>query len=141
MKKKSTMSDEVEMAAEIAGIAHNGQFRSDGVTPYINHPIDVARRLVGSDSAVIATALLHDVVEDTDWTIGDLMDAGFSLRVIQAVATLTKTDDDYDLYLDRVKANPIAKAVKIADMIANLQDAPTEKQIHKYTKGLLFLNA
>jgi hypothetical protein len=50
-----------------------------------------------------------------------------------------KDGESYGKYLEPIKNNPLAKKVKIADMLANLADSPTEKQIQKYAKGLLFL--
>jgi (p)ppGpp synthase/HD superfamily hydrolase len=130
----------IENAKHIASRAHSGQHRRDGETPYIHHPAAVAERLVGEPPEVVATAWLHDVLEDTETTSQDLHDAGITKDVVEAVQTLTKSDEvEYGEYLARVKANPIARKVKVADMLANLADSPTEKQIVKYASGLLFL--
>ena len=129
----------IENAKRIASRAHSGQHRRDGYTPYINHPTAVAERLANEAPEVVATAWLHDVLEDTDENTESLREAGVPWAVIEAVQVLTKTDEDYDWYLSRVKAHPIARKVKVADMLANLADSPTEKQIVKYARGLLFL--
>lgn len=94
-------------------------------------------RAEGDD--VVATAWLHDVVEDCGATHASLTQAGIPQRVIEAVMTLTKGCESYPDYLEFVAANEIARKVKIADMLHNLSDRPTEKQIVKYCKGLLFL--
>jgi (p)ppGpp synthase/HD superfamily hydrolase len=102
----------------------------------------VANKLAGEDAVVIATAWLHDVLEDTNETSKTLYDAGIPYGVIRAVETLTKTKNvSYDEYLNGVKLNWIAKKVKVADMLHNLSDAPTDRQIIKYANGLLFLIA
>ena len=123
-------------------MAHRGQMRRNGVTPYIEHPIDVARRVKqrGGNSFAQAVAYLHDVLEDTKTTMHDLIQVGFSTDIINAVLALSKLNGiDYDEYLLLVKQNHLAREVKIADMLSNLSDAPTDKQIKKYAKGLAFL--
>ena len=136
------MENIIEIARRVASRAHSGQHRRDGYTPYINHPTAVANKLAGEDAVVIATAWLHDVLEDTNETSQTLYDAGIPHGVIRAVETLTKTKEvSYDEYLNGVKLNWIAKKVKVADMLHNLSDAPTDRQIIKYAKGLLFLHA
>lgn len=130
----------VAIAAQFASRAHSGQHRRDGITPYINHPAAVADRLKGESEVVIATAWLHDVLEDTDATADEMRAAGIPDSVVHAVEVLTKSEDVfYESYLRGVRQNWIATKVKIADMIHNLSDAPTEKQIIKYAKGLLVL--
>lgn len=126
-------------AAAIAREAHHGQFRRDGVTPYVMHPESVASRVAG-DPLAEAVAWLHDVLEDTDVTADELRRRGMPEEVIAGVETMTKKGDlDYERYLAGIKASPLAKKVKIADMLANLGDSPTERQIVKYAKGLLVL--
>ena len=135
-------SNLIESAYSLARTAHRGQMRRDGVTPYITHPIDVAQRVKrrGGGSFAQAVAYLHDVLEDTKTTMHDLIQAGFSTDIINAVLALSKLNGiDYDEYLLLVKQNHLAREVKIADMLSNLSDAPTDKQIKKYAKGLAFL--
>jgi (p)ppGpp synthase/HD superfamily hydrolase len=132
-------TDVVVRAAELARVSHLGQFRRDGVTPYINHPAAVASR-VGGDSTAEAAAWLHDVLEDTDATVDTLREAKIPEEVIACVVLLTnKGDIGYERYLSQIKADPVAKKVKIADMLSNLSDHPSERQIVKYAKGLLVL--
>ena len=83
--------------------------------------------------------MLHDVVEDTDVTVNDLKEAGFSDEVVSAVSTITKkAGEDYEEYLNRVKQNPIALRVKIADMEHNSDISripnPTEKDLNRLEK-------
>jgi (p)ppGpp synthase/HD superfamily hydrolase len=132
----------VLLASSIARKAHAGQFRRDGITPYVNHPEAVAKSLEGENPDVIATAWLHDVLEDTEVTISELKNAGIPVRVIEAVALLTRWDgQSYADYLHWVSQDEIASKVKVADILHNLSDAPTEKQVAKYSKALLILGA
>ena len=95
--------------------------------------------LMGDEDAQVV-ALLHDVLEDTDETEESLLDAGIPLRLINSIKLLTKADDqDYYKYLNAVKNDPVARKVKIADMLDNLSDTPSEKQIIKYSRGFLIL--
>lgn len=131
---------QAELAAGIARSRHVGQTRRDGLTAYISHPADVANRLQGESDEVIATAWLHDVLEDTSTTLHDLMLFGVSEQVRDAVWCLTKPPTRvYEAHMRRVKENPIARKVKIADILSNLADKPTERQIVKYAKALLIL--
>lgn len=126
-------------AEEIARRAHTGQFRRDGVTPYVTHPERVAKRVAG-DLDVEAVAWLHDVLEDTAEAEQSLLDAGIPSHVVDAVKVLTKSPTvGYEEYLASIKNNPLALKVKVQDMLDNLSDSPTEKQIVKYAKGLLIL--
>ena len=120
--------------------AHSGQFRRDKRTPYIDHPASVAKRLRLESEAVVATAWLHDVLEDTTETLETLRAAGLPEEVVLAVQILTKTEGmSYEAYLHCVRENTITRKVKVADMLSNLSDEPTARQIVKYAKGLLFL--
>lgn len=128
----------VLLAENIAREAHAGQFRRDGITPYIVHPEAVAAGVTNPEEK--AVAWLHDVLEDTPTTPQNLLDAGIPENVVTAVITMTKTAGvAYNDYLVSVKANPLARVVKISDMKANLADTPTQKQIDKYAYGLKFL--
>lgn len=138
------MKDDLDLivsARNFAQMAHTGQFRRDGVTPYFNHVDGVARSVQPQKPEYIATAYLHDVIEDTNYNSVDLIKAGFPEIVVNAVLLLTKFNDlSYEDYLKRVKTNVIAKAVKIADINYNLNDTPTEKQREKYKKALAYLD-
>lgn len=135
-----TASDELAgLARTIATQAHEGQFRRDGVTPYIKHPAAVASRAPKTPESQ-AAGWLHDVLEDTELTREDLTREGIPDAVVAAVEALTKQGElSYEENLNRVAANELAKGVKIADMLSNLADSPTENQIRKYSRGLLLL--
>jgi (p)ppGpp synthase/HD superfamily hydrolase len=139
------MKDELDMivtARNLAQIAHQGQFRRDGTTPYFKHVEGVARLVKPQTPENIITSYLHDVIEDTDYSLNDLSKIGIPDRVIDAVNRLTKTKGmDYMMYIQSIKNNPIARAVKIADINYNLNDTPTDRQREKYKKALEYLNS
>ncbi len=128
------------LAMLLATDAHRGQFRRDGVTPYITHPAAVARMV--SDAAK-PVAWLHDVLEDCpEFTVRTLYDKGLAYYIVEAVVTLTKVPgEDYFVYIRRVKANPLAREVKIADIEHNLGSQPKKKNVFKYRKALEILRA
>jgi (p)ppGpp synthase/HD superfamily hydrolase len=107
----------LERAIEIAVRAHAGQKGKDG-SPYILHPLRVMAQ-VGTDAERMA-AVLHDVVEDTEVTLGDLREAGFPEEVLRAVTLLTHEEGiSYEDYVERLKPHPIARRIKLADLEDN----------------------
>lgn len=119
----------IEKAIELAARAHAGQ-RDKAGAPYIFHPLRLMLAVNG-DEACIA-AVLHDVVEDTPLTFDDLLREGFSSTVVDAVRALTKHEGEGRIAAaHRAAANPIARAVKLADVTDNMDlsriPAPTEK--------------
>ena len=114
MPEKMTL---LEKAIEIAVRAHAGQKGKDG-SPYILHPLRVMTR-VGTDEERIA-AVLHDVVEDSDVTLDDLRQAGFSEKVLTTVKLLTHEEGvSYEDYVNRLKSDPMARRIKLADLEDN----------------------
>lgn len=106
-----------EIALRIAVEAHMGQRDKNGM-PYILHPIAVASKVDGLELKTIA--ILHDTIEDTDVTADFLLERGIPKDIVEVVELLTKPkDEDYESYLRRVKENPKAKAVKLADLAHN----------------------
>jgi len=129
----------VDRAKEIALRAHSGQFRRDGMTPYAHHPERIAARVAG-DAQAEAVAWLHDVLEGSEETEASLAQSGMPTSVIEAVRLLTKRSGlSYEDYLLGLRHNALARKVKIQDMLDNLSDSPTERQIAKYARGLLML--
>ena len=103
-------------AMRIAYRAHHGQVDYNGI-PYIFHPIHLAEEM--DDEFSCCAALLHDTVEDTTVTLEELK-AIFPREVTDAVALLTHDDGtDYFDYVRRIKENPIARKVKLADLVHN----------------------
>lgn len=132
--------NQLEIAKNLAWELHGGQYRKDGVTEYVYHPIAVSlHSSLKDDEKAQVAALLHDVLEETKVTKGMLLE-NFDLEIVWAVELLTKTrGESYMDYLAKVKSNDLARKVKIADMICNLADDPSERQIRKYAVGLEFL--
>lgn len=136
----------VRFAQEMATLAHRGQYRRDryGVVTnecYIYHCKRVAERFDDWPAAQ-ATAWLHDTIEDHPDKVSRLKLelAGIPQDVIMAVEAITKMPgEDYLTYMQRVKVNRIARAVKIRDIIDNLASDPTDRQIDKYAYALWFL--
>ena len=105
-------------AMNLAYAAHHGQTDRSGV-PYVFHPARVA---AGFDSeAESCVAWLHDVIEDTDVTLQDIRLAGFGKPVCDALELLTHDKSvPYMDYVARVAQNPVARAVKLADLRDNM---------------------
>jgi (p)ppGpp synthase/HD superfamily hydrolase len=123
-------------AYEYALVAHMGQKYGD--EPYVHHPVRVANRLDQDDEIGIAVAFLHDVVEDTKYTLDDLRLA-FRDEIVQAVDAITKRKGEkYFDYIRRLSSNPIAKRVKIADLQENLSQGDLSLST-RYYKALKML--
>lgn len=135
------MPSQEGIARSIAEAAHAGQVDRAGA-PYILHPQRVAS-LVDGDTAK-AAAWLHDVVEDTSLTFGDLASMGVSPEVLATLRLLTHEPGvPYLEYIGRIKADPVAKAVKLADLSHNsdLLRLPTvgaedERRAEKYRRAI-----
>ncbi len=127
----------------IAYNAHQNQFDKANI-PYIYHPIHIAEQMETELECIVA--LLHDVVEDTDITLNDL-EKEFPKEVIDLLKILTHDKKiDYIEYIKKVKTNPIATKIKIADLkhnsdITRLENITTTdlKRIEKYKKALEIL--
>lgn len=126
----------LELAEKIATKAHDGQFRWDKITPYITHPTAVAEALDGDE--LKAVAWLHDVLEDTELTAQDLVEAGIPRKIVQYVLMLTKIEgENYLNYLLRLKSSSIAKSVKLADIRHNKSTLDRKKNKTAYDKYCL----
>ena len=124
----------LERAITIAAEAHAGQKDRAGA-PYILHPI---RLMIQMDSEnVMMAAVLHDVVENSVWTLDDLRKEGYSNEVLNAVDSLTHRDkerEDYWDYIKRAGSDPIALKVKLADLLDNLNPNRLNKVTEKDEK-------
>ena len=111
----STLKRAIEIAAE----AHCGQVDKAG-NDYIGHPLRVMAAGKTTDERIVG--VLHDVIEDSDWTFEMLAAEGFSDEVIEALKCVTKLSDiePYDKFIARVKTNPLAVAVKLNDLSDNM---------------------
>ena len=134
-------------AIHIAAAAHGDQLDKGGL-PYILHSLHVMGAVDGIDAKIVA--VFHDVVEDTSQTLEGLRTAGFSEEILDAVEAITKRKGEKkEAYWARVKANPLALQVKLADIAHNLSEdrlavlPPDEAEYlrTKYAKALKFLTA
>ena len=109
----------LQRAIEIATQAHQGQFDKSG-KDYIGHPLRVME--MGQTENEKIVGVLHDVIEDTDWTFEALEAEGFSQEIIAALKCVTKLHENekYDDFIERVQKNPLAVAVKINDLTDNM---------------------
>ncbi len=131
----------LEDAILLATKAHRGCKDKAGAT-YILHPLRVMLRMKTNDERIVA--VLHDVVEDTEHTLQDLRKAGYSEKMLRSLDHLTKREDEeYDQFIKRVKRNPLARRVKIADLKDNMDirriKNPKQhdfKRIEKYRRAL-----
>lgn len=131
-------------ALKICFEAHKDQ-KDKSEIPYVFHPFHLAEQM--KDEVTTVVALLHDVVEDSDMSLKDLEAEGFSKEVTEALALLTHDpDENYMDYVRRIKANPIATAVKLADLTHNSDlsrlDVVDEKALerrNRYLEAMEFL--
>ncbi|WP_311696306.1 HD domain-containing protein [Sneathia sanguinegens] len=134
-----------ELALKIATEAHKGQVDKAGV-PYINHPLTVASLVDTEEEKIVA--LLHDTIEDTNITEQDLLNYGFSNKIVEAVKLLTHNKNvPYMVYVAKIKDNELARKVKIADLTHNSDlsrlkeiTEKDKKRYEKYQKALLYLS-
>ena len=145
--KKSMMNfDELrEKAMQIAIKLHMGQLDKGG-NDYINHPVRVERSCTCQEDRLVA--LLHDTIEDGDITADYLLMQGFPREIVDAILSVSrKRGEDYFEFIQRCKANPIGRRVKICDLEDNMDitrlNELTEKDIErlkKYHKAYKMLN-
>lgn len=137
-------TEKTKKAMKLCYEAHKDQVDKTGV-PYVFHPFHVAEQM--TDEATTIVALLHDVVEDTDYTLEDLAAEGFGKDILEAVSLMTHEDDvPYLDYVAKLKDNPIARAVKLADLAHNSDlsrigkiDDETRERLEKYKKAIALL--
>jgi len=109
-----TLEDAIALAVE----AHRGQRDKAGQT-YILHPLRVMMRL--ETEAERMAAILHDVVEDTPYTLERLRELGYPQEVLTALECLTKREgESYEAFIERVRPHPLARRVKLADLEDNM---------------------
>ena len=131
-------------ALKFAYHAHDGQTDKSGL-PYIFHPYHIAEQM--KDEATTVAALLHDVIEDTPYTLDDLSNYGFPKEVIEAIAILTHDKHEpYFDYIERVRKNKIASVVKLADLRHNSDlsrldflDNGAVERVKKYQRAIKIL--
>ena len=137
-------TDLTQKAMVLCYEAHKGQYDKSGV-PYVFHPFHVAEQL--EDEYDICVALMHDIVEDTQYTIEDIAAEGFPKEIVEAVSVLTKKDkEDYQEYIKRVSTNDRSVRIKLKDLehnsdLSRLPGTTDEdmKRLDKYKKAKEYL--
>jgi len=130
--------DIVKLAEKIAREAHKGQKRKFSGDPYIVHPQRVAKSL--DTDVERAIGWTHDVEEDSDFSIIDLLRRGLPQVVVGTVSILSRgVNADYADYILRIRGNKLATKVKIADLKDNLQDLKKGSLRDKYELSLIIL--
>ena len=135
---------QTKKALKLCYQAHRDQVDKSGM-PYVFHPFHLAEQM--TDEATTVTALLHDVVEDTDYTLEDLRAMGFPDAALDAIALMTHDPSvPYLDYVAAIKSNPVARAVKLADLRHNSDltrldeaDEKTLARVEKYRKAISIL--
>jgi (p)ppGpp synthase/HD superfamily hydrolase len=131
----------LEDAILLAVKAHRGR-KDKARATYILHPLRVMLRMKTGEERIVA--VLHDVIEDTNWTPEDLRKAGYSAKSVRSLDSLTRRDGEgYEEFIKRVKRNPLARRVKIPDLKDNLDLARIRKpkksdfmRMEKYRRAL-----
>lgn len=140
------------LAEQIATYAHDGQKRQhNSEEDFLEHP----RRIVSmidptadNYTAKACVAWLHDVLEDTEVTPQELLDAGLPSNIVDAVIAITHLDNEpRTSYYDRILKNHLATQIKILDMLDNLTtinprivtQETLDRLTTKYTQGIFYL--
>ena len=127
----------------VAALAFEDRRRDGSHELYLTHSLDVAQAL-GPDAAIseLTTAVLHDVLEDTDWTRDDLAESGVEGDVLEVVETLTRRPEERDdefvsrICTSRGDVGAIARRVKLADLTVNLANADSDEERAHYERAL-----
>jgi len=126
----------IERAVAIAAEAHTGQIDKAGA-PYLLHPLRLMLQMETTEDRIVAA--LHDVVEDSDWSLECLRREGFSRVIIEAIDSVTRRQSEtYEEFVLRAAQNSIGRRVKLADLRDNCDlnriANPTEKDLERTTK-------
>ena len=148
LKKEKSMiyTEMTRHALRICFEAHNNQADKSGL-PYVFHPFHLAEQMEDENTTIVA--LLHDVVEDSEYTLEDLEDMGFNKEVLEAIKLLTHDKSvPYEDYIIKLKSNRIARIVKLADLNHNsdiTRFKPVTKKdlrrLEKYKSAIQFLES
>lgn len=139
-------TDNTKKAMKLCFEAHKDQVDKSGM-PYVFHPFHVAEQM--KDEVTTIVALLHDVVEDTDYTLDDIAAMGFGQDVVEALTLMTHDKSvPYLDYVAKIKDNPVARAVKLADLAHNSDptrlyviNEKARERLDKYQKAIAILKS
>lgn len=123
----------LEEAITLAVGAHRGQKDKAGA-PYILHPLRLMLRMETDTERIVA--VLHDVIEDSPHSLEELSHEGYPPEITEALDCLTKRENEpYAAFIERVKTNPLARKVKLADLEDNMDikrfKTMTEKDLER----------
>ena len=97
---------------------HDGQTDKGG-QPYILHPLRVMQSATSEEERIVA--VLHDVIEDTNYTLEQLSADGFEPEIVQAIDCLTRrAGETYEAFIQRIRGNALATKVKMLDIADNM---------------------
>ena len=129
------LTEQLKLAIEIAISAHNGQLDTHNGRPYIEHPFRVMN--AGHTLQEKIVGVLHDVVEDTDWTLDKLKSEGFTNEIVDGIDAVTRRDNEsYDDYIIRVQSNPLGIRVKLNDLTDNMDIRRWKEDQYQYLARL-----
>ncbi len=137
-------TEDTKKALKLCFEAHKNQVDKSGL-PCVFHPFHLAEQMTDERTTIVA--LLHDIVEDTDYTLDDLRNMGFESDIIEALMLMTHDKAvPYMEYVAKIKNNPIARAVKLADLRHNsdlsrldIVDEKALKRKEKYSEAIRLL--
>jgi (p)ppGpp synthase/HD superfamily hydrolase len=135
-------------AVDVAARAFEHRRRDDSHELYLTHALDVADAL-GPDATLseLSTAVLHDVLEDSDWTTDDLAGTGIEATIVEAVEVLTRrSDEEDDAFIARICAmhgdlGVTVQRVKLADVTVNLAKAESDEEREHYERSLAIVGS
>ena len=132
MTSKPTLKDAIELSSK----HHEGQFDKGG-QPYIGHPLRIMEKMTLEDEKIVA--VLHDIVEDTDITLQNLTEMGYSAMIVNAIDCLSKRNgESYDDFIERTLTDTLACIVKLGDIEDNMDlsrlNTITAKDKARYNK-------
>lgn len=141
------MKNILAKAIQIASNAHLDQVDKGG-NAYILHPLRIMMRLRTKDEELMCIAVMHDVIEDSEYTAKDLYNEGFPTRVVEGVLALTKRDGElYEVFIERCALNTDSRLVKLEDLrdnsdITRLKGLTRKDfiRIEKYQKAYTYLS-
>ena len=137
-------TEKTKKALKLCFEAHKEQVDKSGL-PYVFHPFHLAEQMTDEETTIVA--LLHDVVEDTDYSLCDLREMGFGEEIIEALSLMTHDKSvPYLDYVAKIRDNPIARRVKLADLRHNSDttrldhvDDEALKRVEKYARAIRLL--
>lgn len=141
------LTSKIQKALRLAAVQHNGQYRKDGITPFIIHPIEVAIIISEyiEDEDIICSALLHDVLEDTQGCSYEKLAEDFGDKVASIVQSLTDKplpdlswNEKHQKYLEDLKnSRDEAVLICLADKFANVSTGPMNQDRIWYYQGMI----